>query len=86
MEEPKKGLEGGMVIPLSRVKEGKRVKVAQILGGWGMITKLRELGIYEGKEISVIRNSVGPLVIEVDGSKVVIGRGMAERIMVEEVP
>ncbi len=73
------------MIPLSRVREGKRVRVVEILGGWGMISKLREMGIYEGKEITVVRNSIGPLIIEVDGSKVVIGRGMAERIMVEEV-
>ncbi len=73
------------MIPLSRVREGKRVRVVQVLGGWGMINKLRELGIYEGKEITVVRNSVGPLILEVDGSKVVVGRGMAERIMVEEL-
>ena len=73
------------MIPLSRVREGKRVRVLQIIGGWGMISKLREMGIYEGKEITVVRNSIGPLIVDVDGSKVVIGRGMADRILVEEV-
>lgn len=66
---------------------GKKVRVLGILGGFGLAYKLRQLGIMPGDTIQVIQRAPfgGPLLIEVNGRKVAIGRGVASKIEVEEV-
>jgi Fe2+ transport system protein FeoA len=56
-----------------------------VLGGRVSVKRLADLGITSGKEIKVLRKALfsGPVQIEVCGSRLVIGRGMASRIFVE---
>ncbi len=72
-------------MPLSMVGEGKKVKIIEIGGGWMLKKRFHDLGLYEGTEVEVIRNDVtaGPLILKVLDSRIGIGRGQANRIMVE---
>jgi len=56
--------------------------------GWGAIKRLADLGILTGTRIRVVRKAPfgGPIEIEVGGSRFMIGRGLAERILVEVEP
>ena len=48
-----------------------------------MNNRLASMGLVSNVEISVVSNShPGPFVINVKGSKVMLGRGMANKIMV----
>jgi len=71
---------------LNEIEEGKSVKVKEILGGFGVRQHLYTHGIHIGDIILVKRRSAwrGPIIIEVHGSEVALGRGVAFKIEVEE--
>ena len=73
------------VIPLSEVKEGRTVRVDSINAGRGLNSRLASMGLVANVEISVVRNGhPGPFVVNVRNSKMVLGRGVAHKIMVIE--
>jgi Fe2+ transport system protein FeoA len=53
--------------------------------GCGAVKRLADLGILPGAKIRVVRKAPfgGPIEIEVRGSRFMIGRGLASRIIVE---
>ena len=67
-------------MPLSMVTSGT-VKVLRVEGGFGMMDRLKPMGILPGEDIEIVRNdSSGPLIISVKGSMLILGRGMAQKI------
>jgi ferrous iron transport protein A len=79
--------EGAYPVPLDRVGENRRAKVIDIQGGWGLKKRMGQMGIHPGDRIQVVRYGPfgGPMVIEVHGFQLALGRGVASRIFVEEV-
>ncbi|MBN1502150.1 ferrous iron transport protein A [Candidatus Woesearchaeota archaeon] len=74
------------MVPLSNVKNGQRVRIKCIDCGFGLKRRLCSLGLYDGTMVEVVKNdSRGPVLLKVLNSKVVIGRGQAMKILVEEV-
>jgi len=70
---------------LSDVQNGKKGKILEMDAGKRLFNRLVSMGINEGNEFTVVRNNKnGPVVIDVDGSRFAIGRGMAEKILVKE--
>jgi len=71
-------------VSLASLKQGEKAVVCSIAGGFGFAKRLRSLGIREGKEICLDakHHFCGPLVIDIDGRHVTIGRGMASKIIV----
>lgn len=55
-----------------------------LAGGLGLEKRLRSLGIREGREICLDakHHFSGPLVVDISGRQVTIGRGMASKIIV----
>ena len=70
------------MIPLSEMNTGDSGKVAEIRGGHGMIQRLAGMGVLQGTEITIIQAG-GPVILEALGNRLVIGRGMVNKIMVE---
>ena len=70
------------MVPLALMKEGGKGVVREIVGGRGAYVKLQEMGITRGKEIKVLRSS-GALLVAVNGTKFVVGRGLAMKVMVD---
>jgi Fe2+ transport system protein FeoA len=69
--------------PLSVVKAGEKVKLVRIDAGRGLSSRLAAMGLLPNVELTVVRNGhPGPFVISVKESKVMLGRGMAQKIMV----
>ena len=69
--------------PLSKVQAGEMVKLVGIEAGRGLNSRLTAMGLVPNVEMVVVRNGhPGPFVINVKGSKVMLGRGMAQKIMV----
>ncbi|OQY32122.1 MAG: hypothetical protein B6241_11850 [Spirochaetaceae bacterium 4572_59] len=70
---------------LSELEPGKCAIVESILGGKYLRQKLVNLGMIPGSEVRVIRaNKMGPMVLDVQGSQIMIGQGMAKRINVKQ--
>jgi len=73
-------------VDLSQARSGMVVRVKELLGGQRAITRLREIGLVEGSLVKVIDNPIiGPIIIEVNGTKIALGRGMARKVIVEPV-
>lgn len=72
---------------LLNVKEHTRVKIKAIVRGLGVQQKLVQLRIGVDSIVIVRRSApfAGPLMLECNGRSVVIGRGIAFKIMVEEI-
>ncbi len=69
--------------PLSKVQAGETVKLVGIKAGRGLNSRLASMGLVPNVKIKVVNNSQpGPFVISVKNSKMMLGRGMAHKIMV----
>ncbi len=63
---------------------GARLRVLEVVGGWGMRRRLAALGVVESAEVmKVAGGDSGPFEIEAGGRRSSIGRGVAARVMVE---
>lgn len=70
--------------PLSAVRSGTSVVLRRIRAGRDLEARLTAMGFVAGETVRVCRNAAhGPLVVSVKGSRVMLGRGMAERVVVE---
>lgn len=71
------------LIPLERTKKGERVVIKAFAGGTAGRLRLLSMGLRIGDEIEIITNvSHGQLVIAADFKRLVLGRGMAQKILV----
>jgi ferrous iron transport protein A len=70
---------------LNQLDEGQSGVIVSIFGGGGASKRLADLGLVRGKRIKIIRKTLfrGPVQIEVGGSRLIIGRGLTAKIMVE---
>ena len=70
---------------LLEVPIGQSVRIINYSGGKGVGFKLRQLGLSPGKEVKILRYAPmeGPIMIEIGGRSVAIGRGIAARVQVE---
>jgi len=72
---------------LADAENGKNYRVLSINGGRGVVSNLYSLGIYPGSVIKVSNKSFfhGPLKVSINGTQVALGRGISEKVLVEEV-
>lgn len=71
------------LIPLVNTRKGERVVIKAFKGGANATVRLLSMGLRIGDEIEVITNvSHGQLVIAADFKRLVIGRGLAQKIQV----
>jgi Fe2+ transport system protein FeoA len=72
---------------LSEVTAGTTVKVIQFNDGRGLEGKLRQLGVYTGGKILVVRHAPfhGPILLKLDGREIALGYGIAQKITVEGI-
>ncbi len=70
---------------LEALPAGHRARVVRINGGRGLVARLARLGIVPGAEVAVISRAPvgGPVLVEVDGARVALGRGVARKVVVE---
>ncbi|MBI5592330.1 MAG: FeoA domain-containing protein [Deltaproteobacteria bacterium] len=70
-------------MPLVIVQAGRRVRLVSVEAGHGLQGRLAAMGLVPGVEIEVLGNSLhGPFLIAVKGSRIMLGRGMAQKIVV----
>jgi ferrous iron transport protein A len=72
-------------LELARTRPGMRVRVVGISGGWELRQRLNQMGIHIDDQITVKQVGVfkGPMLVEVHGSQVALGCGMARKVIVE---
>jgi ferrous iron transport protein A len=71
---------------LSKTAPGEKVAILALGAGWGLQRRLADLGLTPGMEIKIISSGrPGQVVIDVRGSRLALGRGIARKIMVRAV-
>ena len=74
---------GVSTMPLGIVQEGRTVRLVSVEAGQELQCRLAAMGLVPGVEIEVLRCFMrGPFLVLVKGSRVMLGRGMAQRIRV----
>jgi len=82
----------GKIVQVNYLKEGKKARVAKLIGGTRYSQEMKEMGIKEGIEITLVKKEVSKappqrkgnyVLAELEGQIITIGRGMAEKIWVE---
>lgn len=69
---------------LSSLNPGKEVILIDIEGGQGVKAKLYSMGLVPGANLKILsRNGTGPIMIAIKDSKLAVGLGMAQKIIVE---
>ena len=71
---------------LLQVETGKLVRVKSFKGGNGLEHKLRQFGLLPGDYTRVLRFAPlgGPILIDVSGRSIALGRGIASKVEVED--
>lgn len=68
---------------LIQLKTNDKGRVSEIKGGKQICKRLFELGLNKGVEIEVVKNDIGPIIINLSGHKLAIGRGLANNIIIK---
>ena len=72
------------ITSLMAARQGERLVIKNFTGGAGARMRLMSMGLRVGDEIDVITNlNQGQLVIAIENKRLVMGRGLAEKIMVK---
>lgn len=73
------------MMTLDTVHTRHQARVILIEGGHGVRSHLNTLGIHIGDWLTVVERAPfrGPVLVEVNGTRVAIGRGIASKVMVE---
>lgn len=70
-------------IPLAMLPPGIDATVIGVKGGRGLVRRLSDLGFVKGTKVRIMVSSgSGPLLVEIKGSRIAIGRGVAMKIFV----
>lgn len=69
---------------LAMLAEGEKARLVGVRGGHQLRKRLADLGLNAGMAVQVVRrNPAGPLILGVKDSRLALGRGMADKVMVE---
>ena len=71
-------------MPLTMAKSGELVRFVAVRASQELKRRLAALGLIPGSQLRVISHSLkGPFIISIKGSRIMLGRGTAQKIMVE---
>ncbi|MDD5428725.1 MAG: FeoA family protein [Candidatus Omnitrophica bacterium] len=74
-------------ISLVQLKPKHKGRVAEILGGANLQSRLMNMGIYKGREVTKVSymGLKGPVVIKVGRGILALGHGIASKVIIEGV-
>ena len=71
---------------LGSVRSGESVQIQRMAGGHQFLSRLASLGFTPGAQLEVLQNyGHGPIIVRLRDTRVALGRGEAEKILVEQV-
>lgn len=75
----------GQGMPLAMARPGESVTVIGVKAGLGLQRRLADMGLTPGVPIRVINSQIlGPVLIDLRGSRIALGHGVAQKILVKE--
>ena len=75
----------GAAAPLAFFPEGAEGRIVRLAGGRGLTQRLADMGFVPGTKVKVLSaHYPGPILVDIKGSRVALGRGVAMKIMVRD--
>lgn len=71
--------------PLAAAHAGQRVRITGYRGGRMLRARLLALGLNLGREVEILQNNRGLIIVGVNGGRVALGRGISQKILTEPV-
>lgn len=68
---------------LSLLKPNEIGTIMEISGGCQARKRLYELGLNKGANVKMIKNDIGPVILNLSGHKLALGKGLASKIIVK---
>ena len=69
--------------PLSRQPAGHPLRLVSVEAGRALAARLAAMGLLPGVRLDLVRRAGrGPVVVAVKGTRIALGRGMAEKVIV----
>ncbi len=79
-------MSGNDGIALTTIRPGVKAEVCCLHAGSKARCRLASLGLLPGSVLHVVANSgIGPLLLSVGESRLIVERGVAERVLVQQV-
>jgi len=73
-------------MPLTKAKPGQEFYLKEVIGGTGVKKRLMAMGFVPGVNLSLASGGKGgPVVINLHNTKIAIGKGLASKIIVEQI-
>ncbi len=73
-------------IPLASLAPNEEGIVQYLAGGRGLISRLATLGFTPGARVNMVQNlGRGPIIVMVRGTRIALGRGEAQKIIVAPI-
>jgi ferrous iron transport protein A len=70
---------------LAEIPAGQRVRITGYRGGRMLRARLLAMGLNLGREVEVIQNNRGLIIVGINGGRVALGRGISQKILAEPV-
>jgi Fe2+ transport system protein FeoA len=70
---------------LAEAPAGQRVIITGYRGGRMLRARLLAMGLNLGREVEVIRNNRGLIIVGINGGRVALGRGISQKILTQPV-
>jgi ferrous iron transport protein A len=70
---------------LAEMPAGQRVLITGHRGGRMLRARLLAMGLNLGREVDVLQNNRGLIIVGVNGGRVALGRGISQKILAEPV-
>jgi Fe2+ transport system protein FeoA len=67
--------------PLAAIPSGSRVRISNHRGGRMLRARLIALGLNVGREVDIIQNNRGLIIVGINGGRVALGRGISQKIL-----
>jgi len=71
--------------PLAQVPPGQRVRITGYQGGRMLRARLLALGLNMGREVDILQNNRGLIIVGLNGGRVALGRGISQKILTAPV-
>lgn len=72
-------------LPLTMADRGRRLRLVAIAGDARRAHRLTELGLTPGVELMVLRDDGGALLVAVGDTRLALGRGLAQQVLVAAI-
>ena len=70
-------------VPLSTIRPNQTGIICHLVGGHHLMSRLATLGFTPGAELTMVQNyGWGPLIVEIRGTRIALGRGEASKVNV----